>query len=134
MISPDTTYQRCAYRLHDNGIHELIYYETSRYAVDEMIAHVDRILEQLPAETKLIRVLTDSSQTASQPFQYMLARLRELAVKYPNHPYIRSASLFDGGVMMGPADVLFRLITRRNKFRLFKPSQREEAIKWLLEE
>lgn len=34
--------------------------------------------------------------------------------------------------MMGPADVLFRMITRRNKFRLFKPEQRAAAIEWLL--
>lgn len=92
-----TTKPRCAYHLHDNGIHELTYYESSRYAVDEMIAHVENILTQLPPDVTLIRVLTDSSQAASQPFQYMLSKLRALATKYPNHPYIRSASLFDGG-------------------------------------
>lgn len=128
------TQQPCLYR-QEGAMHIFTYTEASRSAVDAYMAHLREVLKTTPPHTKLIRILTDSSQCPkAQPLVYMMTQLREIDKNYPQRPLVRNASLFDGGVISSITDSLFSTFSRRDKFRVFKPSQREQAVAWLMQE
>jgi hypothetical protein len=45
-----TEHKRCIYTRLDNGIHEFIFTESSRDAVDELAAYIRNILDTTPAD------------------------------------------------------------------------------------
>ena len=120
---------RCIHKVQD-GIHELIFTEVSRNAVDEFMNHFDGILRQA-APDDTVRVFGNNGDNSPQPMGYALARSRAILNAYRERPAIRLA-LMNNGRFANMMDSLFRtLLRRRDRIRFFKLTEREKLLEWL---
>jgi hypothetical protein len=124
---------RCAYTRLDNGIHELIFRESSRDAIDEFFRHVESILKQTP-NTEIARYIVDVTQ-ADRPVSMMgiIQRFRKLETSMPRRARGRTAILHPQGSMLSFVDGLIRaLAPTQDVTRFFPAEKRAEAETWVL--
>jgi hypothetical protein len=125
------------YRLHENNIHELIYTDASRVAVDAFWAYLDRFIEEGKPED-LYCILNDLRQSGHQPLSYYFSRLRQFNAQHPadKRPQARFALLYrSSSPLIGTVDTFIRMLNpRRVRIRIFPNNQYDEAVAWLLEE
>lgn len=123
------------YILHENGIHEIIYNEVSRGAVDAYMNHFDQIMAITPKGQKLRLLSNGAFVTEMQPISYMMSRFRGVMQKYPQRPSVRVAVLYGSVRFLDLVNGLFRIFVHgRDAMRFFKAEERDEAVAWLLEE
>lgn len=123
------------YVKHDNGIHEIIYNEVSRDAVDVYMTHFDQIMSITPKEDKMRLLSNGAFVTEMQPISYMMSRFRGVMQKHQQRASVRVAVLYGSARFLDLVNGLFRMFVRgRDSMRFFKAEQRDEAIAWLLEE
>jgi hypothetical protein len=125
------------YRLHENQIHELIYKESSRLAVDTFWAYLGRFIrEGKPSD--LYCVLNDLRLSGHQPLSYYFACLRNFNTQHPanSRPEARFALVYPyASPLIGTVDGFLRVFTpRRVRIRIFPNNRYDEATAWLLEE
>lgn len=126
-----TERKRCIYTRLDNGIHEFIFTESSRDAVDELAAYIRNILDTTPADAPTTCYMVDNSQVDVIPLTYVRVRVKELDdYRPPGRAPGRLAVLYEG--MMGTLANSVLAVTVKNRFRFFKPSDRDAAMEWLL--
>jgi hypothetical protein len=117
----------CDYRVLDGNIHEFVLNEISLRAVDMIFDTASDLLEQ--DSTKPYPGLIDA-RIGSLPLNYMLKRAREVSQKYPKRVQARVALLGSTGMVTHSAMLLLRSIL---PIRLYKPSERDQALAWLRE-
>lgn len=128
----NTEHKRCVYTHLDNGIHEFVFTESSREAVDELTDHIKYILDTTPAEAPATCYLLDNSRVDAIPLSYTRTRIKELDAYRPEERAPgRLAVVYDG--FMGSLANSVLAMTMKNRFRFFKPSDREAAQTWLLQ-
>jgi len=122
------------YIRHPDGIHEIIYNEVSREAVDQYMTHLDNIMSITPKEQTL-RLLSNGTKVIEmQPITYMMSRFRGVMQKHPQRPAVRVAILYGSVRFIDLVNGLFRMFVRgRDGMRFFKAEERDEAIAWLHE-
>ena len=125
--------KRCIYTRLDNGIHEFVFTESSRGAVDELADHIKTILDTTPADAPPTCYLVDNSQAEVVPLIYTRTRIKELDAYRPEgRAPGRLAVVYEG--MMGTLANSILALTVKNRIRFFKPSDRDAAMTWLLQE
>ncbi len=132
---------RCDRVSHDNGIEELILHEVSTAAVDEWFAHLTAINEQAPPDTKVTRLLIDTT-VGMQPLAYASRRgrlwLDEMAATGTMSPdtVSRVVFLYERNMLVSLVSNLIKLLVRNNaagmNLEFFPAARRDEAIAWLL--
>lgn len=122
---------RCLHHVHENGIHEFVMLEFSRAGVDAFAEKIQAMNAMLPPGTSA-PVLVDSSQ-GTQPVNYMFTRMRELNRTAPK-PAKRSrvALLHKPGIIATIVDGMMGVFPQV-RVRIFRPEDRETAIRWLQE-
>ncbi len=122
------------YIYHPDGIHEIIYNEVSREAVDQYMNHFDYIISITPKDQTLLLLSNGTKVVEMQPVTYMMSRFRAVMQKYPQRPAIRVAILYGSVRFIDLVNGLFRMFVRgRDRMRFFKAEERDEAIAWLHE-
>ncbi|MCU0497772.1 MAG: hypothetical protein MUF87_10505 [Anaerolineae bacterium] len=131
---PTTFSHVCTYQLHPTGIHELKFANHTHTAADAYIEYMTyfiRLYQTKPHE--VLRVLLDESLSGLMPLGYLMPKLRQLVKDYPIRPPSRTAFLVQNGPIVRVVDTMFQLMkTPREQARYFDPTQREQAIQWLL--
>lgn len=123
------------YIKHPDGLHEIIYNEVSRAAVDEYMNHFDHVMSVTPQDGVLRLLSNGANVVEMQPIAYMMSRFRGVMQKYPQRPAVRVAILYGSVRFLDLVNGLFRIFVHgRDAMRFFKAEQREEAISWLHEE
>jgi hypothetical protein len=126
----------CEYYMRDQGVHEFIYNEVGRTAVDEFFAHFERVAATLPPDS-VFRILTNGSRVAeTQPVRYMFLRVQTILRTMPHRPVFRVALLASqDNSMTKILDAVFRALLRgQDRLRFFPISQYEQAVEWLLKD
>ena len=124
--------KRCICTRLDNGIHEFTFTESSREAVDEFTDHVKRVLDTTPMDAPPTCYLVDNSQVEFVPLTYARVKIKEMDAHRPEgRDPSRVALLYDGFMVYIANSVL--AVTLKNRFRFFKPSDRDRAMDWLLQ-
>ena len=124
--------KRCVYTRLDNGIHEFVFTESSRAAVDEFADHIKNIHSITPTDAPPTCYLVDNSRVEAVPLAYVRSRLKDLEGYRPEgRDPSRVALLYDG--FMGHIANSVLAVTLRNRFRFFKPADRDAAMDWLLQ-
>jgi hypothetical protein len=125
----------CAYTLLDNGVHELIFRESSREAIDEFFRHVESILKSTPGGD-IARYVVDVTQAdRAVSMMGIIQRFRRLETQLPKRARGRTAILHPQGSLLSFADGLIRaLAPTQDVTRFFPAGKRDEAIAWLLSE
>lgn len=123
--------ERCIYTHLDNSIHEFVFTESSRDAVDEFADHIKNVHETTPLDAPTNCYLVDNSRVELVPITYVLRRLKDLEAYRPEgRDPSRVAVVADG--FMGHLANNLLAIALKNRFRFFKPEDRENAMSWLL--
>jgi hypothetical protein len=122
----------CIYQQLDNGIHEFVFQRSSRAAVDDMVRKIGDILRKTSATAPSPRYLIDNSRVNAVPLVYVRNQLKKVSENRPTglEPG-RVAILYDGTLGM-VANQMLRLALS-NQLHFFNPTERDEAIAWLLE-
>lgn len=125
------------YRLHENNIHELIYTDASRTAVDAFWAYLGRFIAEGKPED-LYCILNDLRSSGHQPLSYYFSRLRAFNAQHPadKRPEARIALVYrTTSPLIGTVDTFIRMLNpRRVRIRIFPNNRYDEAVAWLLEE
>lgn len=122
----------CRHIPHSVELHEFIFSESSRRAVDIWFAHMGRFIEDIPSGGK-VRLLLDVSRSGHQPLSYVSERARQFNVEHPRHPKSRVAILYHTHILMSVFIAFDNLINNGNYLKHFRPDQREQALLWLME-
>lgn len=126
----------CEYRVTDQGIHEFIFREANKEAVDDFF----RKLEAVFVATHGVdtnRYILDITQAGERDVSLAtnVQRFRRLETLYPNRPRGRTAILHRPGLAYTFMDSFIRaLAPSRDVTRFFPVDQRDQAVTWLLSE
>lgn len=124
----------CEYILHDSGIHEFIFHESSRRTVDEFMGYLDEIAFNVSPEDTVLMVV-DISRSGNPPMAYLLSSARSHTKSYPHRISSRIANIYGDARFMSLLDSTTRLLASgKDKVRFFKLENRDQAFKWLIEE
>jgi hypothetical protein len=124
----------CQYTVLPNGIHEFIFREESKRAIDVWLEHAEHIYQTAPPDKRVLFIL-DGSDVENLPLAYSYPRIKALNEKYPNKPPSRGVLIYSSGVMNTIIAAFTKLSSRgaRDESRFYHKSKRDEAIQWLLE-
>ena len=111
-------------------IHEFVYTEASRRAVDAWLGHLDRFCKEIPADQP-VRLLMDLRDSGHQPLSYTFERLRRLNDAYDVRPKARFCFLYAGTGLMTVVSTFAQIMRTRDTVRFFYHGNREAAVKWL---
>jgi hypothetical protein len=141
-VSPETVrYERIA-----ENVHEIVYLETSRRAVDEGFIILDRIHKhyaQIDSESGLqIGILLNTIDAPTQPVAYFFSRVREYRQKWQSESseFVRDSTRVRVVVLYDPeASFIMNLFSTFNaalrwkqvQVRYIKAEDRENALEWL---
>lgn len=123
---------------HNNGIHEVIFHESTRQAVDEYMQVVESILKkQIAGEEPVIRLLLDLSESGAPPFAYITRQGRKLLHDHHHDRAainLKSAFLAKDGTktVLSLAEAFISLLPFDATFKVFDWTKRSEAEEWLL--
>ena len=137
MIRSEEWTPQITYRLHQNGLHELIYNESSHEAVDAFFSYISRFAEDGHPDD-VYCILNDLRFSNHQPLNYYFSSLRAINQKYDvqNRPKARIALVYgNNSPFVGTVDALIRVINpARVKIRLFSSVDYPIAVEWLHQE
>jgi 16S rRNA C1402 (ribose-2'-O) methylase RsmI len=128
-------HQPCAYQQLENGIHEFIFYESSRRAIDSFFQQLEKILTATPHH-ETARYLVDITKGDREvSLVTMTQRFRKLEAQFPHRARGRTVILHKPGLLLAFIDNFIRaLAPNRDATRFFPVDKRAEAIAWLLSE
>lgn len=116
------------HRHHASGIHEFIFHQASRRAVDDCIA---LMRQHLDAGDLMEWILFDVRETGLLPVQYANVQFQQLFDQYPEHHHKnRTAYIHRGDFFKRFIIRLMRLMGTQHRYAFFE--QREDALRWLL--
>lgn len=129
----DITNPACEYIQHESGIHEIIFYEATRRAVDEYMTYNEQIVVNAnPDET--VTILLDVTRSGLPPMAYLMGQVRQHMKKYPWRLSTRVAIVYENSRLLGLLRSSTQLVTtQQDTLNYFKADQRETAMKWLLD-
>lgn len=123
----------CTYTYLENGIHQFIFMDSSRDALDEFFHQLEQVFGQTTgaALNRYIVDITGGDREVS--IVSMTTRFRRLETQFPNRPPGRTALLIKNGLLLSVIDGIIRaLAPQRDETRFFGVDKRDEAIQWLL--
>lgn len=126
---------RCEYIHLENGVHQFVFYESSKQAIDDFFRDLEHILVSTP-HTETARYLIDITQGSREiSLTTLVQRFRRLETHFPHRARGRSAILHKPGLMLSVIDSFIRtLAPSRDMTRFFPVERRDDALAWLLAE
>lgn len=113
-----------------NHIHKLIIQNESKYAVDDALMHLKKILDEQAKDEKL-RLFIDA-RAGVPPLQYFFSQLRKLYSTYDELPEIRAVYIYEGSVILSVLQAFFNALGLNASRRFIKGGTELEAQTWLL--
>lgn len=135
----ETSLTHCQHRHLENGIHEFVFLNNTRLAVDDYFA----ILEASPMAqgektAEVLCALIELREPGMPPVGYMLQRYREFIKGRKNRlpPTIRTVFLYRTGFILSTVRSFLRLVPtpKQANRRFFPVSERAAAEAWLLDD
>jgi hypothetical protein len=125
------------YRQLENGIHEVTFLEKNRASVDAFFRQIQQLYDNAE-EGQHIRVLVDLSLPGIIPMQYMFQESQNWRRRNPKNFPMRALLLYPEKGVLPIARVLVNTVLQARgtqiRLRLESILNREEALRWLLED
>jgi hypothetical protein len=122
----------CVHTPLDDSIHQFVFIEASREAVDEYLRHLQTVIEQLKDDEPLL-MLMDLRPDGIPPLKYALTTSKRFFARYPNLPPTKAAYITNSTTLVGLGLSVLSLIGTETKRRNFSDHEEYQAIEWLLE-
>ena len=126
----------CEYILTEKGIHQFIFRQSSKAAIDDFFRKLEHILSSTPG-TGTNRYIIDITQAGERDVSLVanVQRFRRLETLYPERARGRTVILHRPGLAYTFIDSFIRaLAPSRDITRFFPVDKRDEAIVWVLSE
>ena len=128
--------------LHDNDVHEIIFLDANRHAVDAYMNLLESlIVEKIESgSTEKLHVLLNLTQTRDlPPFSYITKQGRKMLHEHMHDRgklHLRTAFLarHDEMMVLSLAESFIKLMPVDMQVKVFEANQRDEAIDWVLSE
>ena len=134
MAKTATKTEAVTYSKLENGIHEFVFHESSRRALDQWIAKLEEVYRATPEE-ETIRAIYDQVESGMQPAAYSFRISNNMIKNLPHRNASRTVFLVNKGFFVSIMESFVRLIERgEDKTRFIDGDLRDEAINWLLED
>jgi hypothetical protein len=123
---------------HDDGIHEIIFHEATRQAVDDYMILVERIIEkQIAGREPVACVLLNLSHSGVPPFAYITQKGRSLLHEHHKERdaiHLKSAFLAKDSAkaVLSLAETFIKMLPIDATFKVFDWTKRSDAEAWLL--
>ncbi len=111
----------------ENNIHELVFSEASRNAIDQFLEMLVSFYQETPGEHPYI--ILDMRESGMLPLRYLTKSLRRLFERYPEHESANIAIVLEDPQMLHVTRALLRTIMRRETVQYF--TKIEKARFWL---
>jgi hypothetical protein len=132
MAKTDVKEEVVTYSKLQNGIHEFVFHESSRRALDQWIAKLEEIYRATP-EGEIIRSIYDQVESGMQPAAYASRISNDMLKRLPHRNATRTVFLVNKSFFISIMESFVRLIERNtDKTRFIDGEKRDEAIAWLL--
>jgi hypothetical protein len=117
--------------VHPNGVEEYIFSNTSRAAVDDLIAYLDQLYLRTPKGAMVLQLF--DSQVGFGSIAYAMQAAKALLKRHPQRPRTRTAILYKDHLALTWFAPSLRLLPGFDfVIRLFKGEDRDKAVTWLL--
>lgn len=126
----------CIYTLTEQGIHQFIFREQSKEAIDDFFRQLEHIFTTT-SSASTNRYILDITQAGEKDVSLVtnVQRFRRLETLYPQRPNGRTVILHRPGLAYTFIDSFIRaLAPSRDITRFFPMAKRDEAIVWVLSE
>jgi hypothetical protein len=126
----------CEYTITEQGVHQLIFRESTKEAIDEFFHVLERIFIDT-ANQATNRYIVDITQAGQKDVSLVsnVQRFRRLETLFPNRPRGRTVILHRPGLAYTFIDSFIRAIApSRDITRFFPVDKRDEAVAWVLSE
>lgn len=119
---------------HANGVHEMIFYESSPAAVDASIVIIDGLLAARPAhDPQPLLLLSNNVLSGDEPIAYATNAYRKLAQKHGlarlSNTYL--ALVYKPGMLMSFWVALFSSFRVGIRMKTFPENRHVDAMAWL---
>lgn len=121
----------CEYSHLEGNIHEFVFREGNRQAIDEWISQTEAILQATQADS--FYQLVDASSVRDVPLSYAYQRIKTLSPQYEHVRYWRVAFIHSHSALVFLVNTYINMLRRPIKAHFFVPEEREAAIAWLRE-
>lgn len=135
-MSEDGTTNGCEYTLTEQGIHQFVFRQPSKEAIDEFFRKLEMIFTTT-TNAGTNRYILDITQAGDTDVSLVsnVQRFRRLETLYPQRPRGRTVILHSPGLAFPFIDSFIRaLAPSRDITRFFPVDKRDEAIAWVLSE
>ena len=126
----------CEYTVTEQGIHQFIFREPSKEALDDFFRKLEHIFITTPS-AGTNRYILDITQAGGKNVSLVtnVQRFRRLETLYPQRPRGRTIILHQPGLAYSFIDSFIRaLAPSRDVTHFFPVDKRDEAIAWVLSE
>ena len=126
----------CEYTVTEQGIHQFVFREPSKDAIDDFFRKLELIFTTTP-KGGTNRYIVDITQAGERDVSLVanVQRFRRLETLYPERPRGRTVILHRPGLAYSFIDSFIRAIApSRDITRFFSVDKRDEALTWLLGE
>ena len=122
------------YHVHENGIQEYIFLEATHEAVDSWMDTAIELTRPFAAGDVVCYLIAFPAKELI-PLMHTVTRIEAALKERPLHPTVRVAILHPPGYVVSMMEAFVKLLRLGSKdaVRFFAFSQREIAIRWLLE-
>lgn len=125
----------CTYEVLPSGIHVFTFTGKSPTALDEFFVILTNLLATTDPSVQVLRYIVDVTDASGQaPINEMVRRFQRLETALPQRPRGRTAIIHQGNVFLSLANTLLgALAPAGDVTRFFNATEREQAMRWLLE-
>ena len=128
----------CKHIERDNGIHEIMLYRGTRQGVDCYIEIVGTLFDQLSSEDTLRYILNATVCDQLPPLNYFVNRSNTYQRQHPELGKGRLVILYNRTAFWAVVSRVINMLNIRYRgaliMKMFEASEREQAIKWLLDD
>jgi hypothetical protein len=124
----------CSYTLLPNAVHEFVFHESSRAAVNQWIDQLAHILDTSP-KASVLPIVVDTRQVETLlPVAYLIQKLRDIYLDYNWRPSMRLAFLSGNSSMIVFVQFLAELaaFSKAKRIEYYQSYSQDEAYAWLL--
>jgi len=125
--------EQLTYQLMDNNIHWFRINESSRQMIEDLFDKITEIKDSGLYDSQIL-YLFDSESINELPIRYLIQRANKWEKAQTFIPPTKTALVYQlSGLMIFAVNTLIKTFNKHNsQTRVFLPSQRDEALAWLL--
>lgn len=125
--------QKCLYQQREDSIHVFTFTDASREAVDEFVNQLEAVYTNSPQDQHIYLYVDTSSIKAGPPLRQIARQITPFFQEFPERPRGSLAIITARGSVFTMLGNFLNLFSRsKDRFKLFREGQEDEAIRWLM--